>query len=405
VTTLQSHALDVARRIAAWPAVDAPWAANGFAGLAVLFGTLEASFPGEGWDRTAHVFLQRAVERMSNLSYLPIGMLDGVAGLGSAADLLSCGGRRYTLLLNQLDDLLSPRIASTASILVDGERIGVPFSSFDVVSGLTGVGRYLLSRRLSASRHADADRVITTLIAFLHRTDEGVPAWYTPDDDQRPDLSARRQGALNCGMAHGVAGPLALLALYRLAGVEIEDLRPTIVRLADWLAASRQDDEWGPNWPAVVRLDSAPAGPTHNAWCYGAGGIACALWLAGQAVESETHRQLALEAVDAIARRPAFARRLTLPCFCHGLAGLVQIFSRFARDTGLARFRTLAETLAEDLLAFHDPDAPFAFRSLGHDGARFDDTSLLNGSAGIALALLSVSAGPDPAWDRFFLLS
>src|SRR4030095_2026633 len=77
-------------------------------------------------------------------------------------------------------------------------------------------------------------------------------------------LRSHPHGNLNCGLAHGIPGPLALLALARLGGIEVAGLAEAIDGLAHWLSANRCDDQWGVNWPTAVALEvvDTPGGQT-----------------------------------------------------------------------------------------------------------------------------------------------
>ncbi len=142
---------------------------------------------------------------------------------------------------------------------------------------------------------------------------------------------------------------LAFLSLVRSCGLPFARLDEAIVVIADWLSANRLDDEWGVNWPTAVPLEEVESaadsqlrprersdwtgGPSRSAWCYGSPGVARSLWLAGQALDRPDYRDLAVSAMEAVFRRPVPARMIDSPTFCHGVAGLLAIALRFARET------------------------------------------------------------------------
>jgi hypothetical protein len=272
---------------------------------------------------------------------------------------------------------------------------------FDVVSGLAGVGACLLRQR--------AVSLEPILAAFVRVTRSGDPAraWHTSrallEESERamfPD------GYVNCGLAHGIPGPLALLALAEREGVRVDGARGAIERLAGWLADQRIDDEWGGSWPSVVSLTAGEEpGRARAAWCYGTVGVARALWLAGEALDDSSYRDLAVAGMEAVYRLPISERRIDSPTFCHGVAGLLQVTLRFAHDTGLSSFREAAATTVEQLLDLYDPDSLLGYRDLEPGGRTIDRAALVDGAAGIALVLLAASSSAEPAWDRAFLLS
>ncbi len=399
-----------------------PWRdhglAHGRAGLAVLFGQLDACFPGDGWDRAAHRQLEAAVLAAARYRRLPAGAFAGLAGLGLAALACSRGGGRYRRLLARVDDALVPRASGLAGT-VAGRR-GLAPAELDVVSGLSGIGAYLLCRRAAPAAAAALDRVLASLAGLLADEAE-VPRWHTPAHLLAGDdpLHALPYGNLNCGLAHGLPGPLALLSLAWLAGARVGGMRPAIERAAGWLAGHRSDDAWGVNWPAAVPVPApgrtagpapaglapAAAGPARAAWCYGSPGVARSLWLAGEALDDRTYRDLAVAALEAVPRRPPSVRRAGSPTFCHGVAGLLQVTLRLARDSGRPALAAAAGTLTAELLAGYQPRSLLGFRDVGPGSRPVDRPGLLDGAPGVALALLAAATDAEPAWDRLFLLS
>jgi hypothetical protein len=226
-------------------------------------------------------------------------------------------------------------------------------------------------------------------------------------------------GDLNCGLAHGVPGPLALMSLALLQGVEVSGMRAAIGATADWLCEHRLDDEWGPNWPYSIPAECVLGSAEHetavatgveiaasrSAWCYGAPGVARALWLAGEALGRDDLRTLATTAVRSALAKPHVERGIPSPTFCHGIAGFLQIALRFANDSPSYDLDDGAAELCEQLLTLYDPSAPLGYRSLERDGQLIDNPGLLDGAPGVALVLLAAATNVEPTWDRLFLLS
>jgi hypothetical protein len=388
--------------------------------VALLCGYLDACFPEEQWDLKAREQLQLAVRAAEAYSELPIGLFSGLSGLAFAAWQLSRGGKRYVRLLDRLDQLICMRAIAAAKGIRG--RHGVCFADFDAISGLSGVGAYLLCRRDRPGMTMALSSIVEGLVDLLSGGG-ALPRWYTP-----PDLLGDEEtreycphGNLNFGLAHGIPGPLALLSLAYAAGVAAPGLAAAIARTAAWLCETRYDDAWGVNWPAVLpliqtdtadggRLEvpgarSAPDGPSRCAWCYGSPGIARSLWLAGEALGREDYRALAISAMEAVFRRPVAVRRIDSPTFCHGVAGLLAIALRFHHDMGGTAFFEEIGALVQQLLDSYQPDSLLGFRHLETRNNQMDQPGLLEGAPGVALALLASATGAEPTWDRLFLLS
>jgi hypothetical protein len=407
-----AKAIEAASRQTAFPEVVA-WqtsaVAEGDAGLALMCGYLDGCFPDSGWDAIAHEFLVGAA-RAAEREALPSGIFSGLAGLAFATWALARRGARYQRLLAQLDAALLPQAAALAASTRRGSG-GTAVGQLDAISGLSGIGAYLLVRREQPHVEEVLEQVLSAL-AELTEEDGGLPRWHTPPELMGGDDAMAREfpgGCLNCGLAHGIPGPLALLALAAREDVVVQGQERALRRIVDWLAEHRADDAWGPNWPSAVPVladdGAGPLLPTRSAWCYGSPGVARALWLAGDALGDPAPQELAVEAMAAVYRRPVPERRIDSPTFCHGVAGLLQITLRFAQDTMLPLFGEAAGALATQLLDAYDPDRLLGFTSLEPEGNRVDRAGLLDGAPGVALVLLAAATDVEPTWDRLFLLA
>ncbi|MGA2830917.1 MAG: lanthionine synthetase C family protein [Streptosporangiaceae bacterium] len=388
--------------------------AQGEAGIALTCSFLDECFPDKGWDRTGRHYLSVAASHAEARWDISTGLFSGVAGLGFAAFSLSRNGTRYRRLLASVDEALIPRVAARARRLGRVTREGIPVGDFDLISGLAGTGAYLLCR-VADPGAAEALEVTLRCLVTLCRDIDGRPRWWTPARFMGDEDTAARypDGYLNCGLAHGIPGPLALMAIALAAGVRVSGLAEAVNCAASWLIEHRADDAWGVNWPVAVCLapdgSTKPPGsdrpPTRSAWCYGAPGVARALWLAGAALDRPAWRALAVEAMEAVYQRPDTIRSIDSPTFCHGAAGLLQVTLRFAHDTGLPSFAAEAVRLVQSLLSAFEPDSMLGFRNLEPGGRRIDQPGLLDGSPGVLLALTAAARNVEPCWDRAFLLA
>jgi hypothetical protein len=395
-----------------------PSIAQGNAGLALLWAYLDECFPGGGWDVVGRTHLEVAARSAEQSPGFGTGLFSGLTGLAFAGWQLSRGGQRYRRLLASLDEAIAAETLACADRVAGADGLSV--GEFDVISGLSGIGAYLMCRRRHPPMADALARTIAALTALTTR--EGVPpAWHTPPqmlyDDQAREMYPH--GNLNCGLAHGIPGVLALLSLARTSGCAASaSVDDAIVAIAGWLAACRVEDEWGVNWPTAVSLEAtargtlqpgdagrAPGGTSRSAWCYGSPGIARALWLAGQAVDRQEFRELAIEAMAAVFRRPIAERRIDSPTFCHGVAGLLAIATRFARETGAPLFVEESERLVQQILDAFQPDSRLGFRNIEYRNNQTDQPGLLDGAAGVAIVLLAAATGVEPTWDRAFLLA
>lgn len=394
------------RSVRHWSPTDCSY---GDASLALLFGQMDRCFPDRGWDLLAHQYIELAARDLEQqaIHWLSPGMFGGFAGLCFTVDQLSLGGQRYSRLRDTLDGLLV-QFMSNAPDNRETLSQGMRFGDYDVIGGRSGVGRYLLSRQDNPALIPPFQRLLTQLLTLSQIRGEPspffVPPEYMPTDRHRLRYP---QGATDCGLAHGMPGPLGLFALAQLHGVDLPALPSSIERLSTWLVDQRCDDEWGVNWPFAVSADTTTVAPppARAAWCYGSPGVASALWWAGAALGDPTLQLLSVEAIRAIARRPSHVRAIPSPIICHGVAGLLEVVLRFSNRDPDPVLVSFAQELTHELISLYEPASLVGFRDIDPIGARIDNPGFLEGAAGVALVLLAATTDVEPTWDRMLLLS
>ncbi|CAM04224.1 lanthionine synthetase-like protein [Saccharopolyspora erythraea NRRL 2338] len=256
------------------------------------------------------------------------------------------------------DELVTRHVAELLArerARLDAGIPGAPIRAYDVISGASGIGRYLLlhPRHHTLLRHLLAYLVRLTAPVAAHGVT--VPGWWvsTVPNPARPhDFPC---GRLNLGLAHGICGPMTLLAFARQAGIRVPGDDEAIASIAEELLTYQ--DERG-QWPGTVALED--------------------IVLDGENDPVE-------------------------PGLCHGRAGALHLTSVLAHDTGDARLVAQLPRLAERVLDLPTPEHPFRF-------ARENTSSrprlgFLDGAAGIALALHRYADGPQRTiWEAALMV-
>jgi hypothetical protein len=368
--------------------------AGGAAGITLLH--IERARSGHGDWATAHTWL--SVAAAGELSAgSNAGLFFGAPTLAfvahAAADQPGKLARTRADLDTHTTALTCRRLAEAHARIARGDR--PPLAELDLIRGLAGLGAYHL--------HCSPDHDITqAVLSYLVRLAEplpgrtdGLPGWWTdlaPTGRSSPDYPG---GHGNAGMSHGIAGALALLSLARRVGLTVNGHTDAIDRICAWLDAWQYQGPAGPWWPGIVTLDDIHRGHTQPSsrqrpsWCYGTPGLARAQQLAGLATGDTARQSVAEDAMvgclDDLARLPDSG-------LCHGLAGLLQTAWRMAADAHTPRIGAQLPRLTTTLLARPPPT---------------DGPELLDGQAGVALALHTVGTGTAPltTWDACLLLA
>ncbi|MEV5981885.1 lanthionine synthetase C family protein [Streptomyces sp. NPDC052114] len=409
-----------------FPGATRPDSLENHAGVALLLAGLAGH--DRAWLRPAHAHITTAAEALSH------GTVSGGLHMGPAAVLAAVqacapyGGHyprlRRRLVAHVADEQRQQVAVERTAAVREG---GVRWAMYDAIAGLSGTGRLLLTALLEGGDEergtaGPALRETLTLLVELSRpvTVRGreVPGWWVPSrllvlerDRERCPL-----GEFNVGLAHGISGPLALLALCTEHGVTVPGQDGALHRIGDWLVRRARTDGAGPYWPARIAFEeeTADTRPAEGAapppevprpsWCYGAPGIASALHRAGRVTGTPAWQHLALAALHALPRRDHAPDPLPDALVCHGRAGLLQVAWRLGRTTGDVPLLDQAGAAGARVLELADAEAPFGFPP-----AQRPVAGILQGAAGIAAALLSLVADDrddrQPYWDRVLLLS
>ncbi|HUY48796.1 MAG TPA: lanthionine synthetase C family protein [Streptosporangiaceae bacterium] len=371
--------------------------AKGAVGIALLH--IERARTGlAGWE-TAHAWLKTAAD--GDISAADdAGLFSGAPAVAFA--LHAAGEGRYTRALAKLDAHvtgLAHRRASQAQARIDSSNLP-RLAEFDLIYGLTGIGAYLLRRDPGGDALEHVLRYLVRLAEPLHNDGQILPGWWTSHDPSFKYSPAFAGGHANFGIAHGIAGPLALLSLATRNGVTVDGQDQAIGRICSWLDAWRQDHGTGSWWPQwVTRADlrarrPAQPGPLRPSWCYGTPGLARAQQLAGIATGDTTRQDMAEHALAGCLAHPAQLSQITDTSVCHGWAGLFYTAWRAARDARTPAITSCLPHLADQLIKHGCPGTG--------DGPGF-----LEGDTGLALVLHSIACGTPPAsgWDACLLLS
>jgi hypothetical protein len=251
---------------------------SGGVGIGAMYDYVERCFPGEGWDAFTQRYLRLAALHTQQIPLVYPGLFGGTAGLATALSLASRGGIRYQKTLAALLQGLWEQVRIQIPLRPDVDG-GVAIGDYDLVAGATGILTCLISIEQPGEAVHEA---IAHLLAYLTWLAEpgqsaGKERWYVPSnllptDQQRQDFPA---GLFNCGLAHGIPGALAVLALSWLAGYRYPGLRESIAYLARWLVDHQVLDQRGAmTWPYAVPCEVATSSeewrrlpPTRTAWC------------------------------------------------------------------------------------------------------------------------------------------
>ncbi|MBN3932972.1 lanthionine synthetase [Streptomyces verrucosisporus] len=258
---------------------------------------------------------------------------------------LARAGRAGSDIREAVDRVVEARLAAAWRRQASGAPPGP--AEWDHIRGLAGLGALLLTRGTSSSRLPDVLAYLVSLSRPLCYEGRELPGWWAAVG---PDGEEMAGGHGNNGVAHGIAGPLAVLSLATRHGVLVPGQREAIEVFARWL-----DRYGGHYWTTRAHIDATDPpepGPARPSWCYGRPGIARAQQLAALALGDPVRRQTAEDTVVRTLTDPGHLARITDATLCHGWAGLAVLARAVAADSPIPeRFAPLVGDLNQRLAA------------------------------------------------------
>jgi len=394
------------RASAAWSAIDgiasalryyrdeSPDLGGGSAGTAIFFAELARVTRSQRDGDAAIERMDRSIDALAD-EVRSAGLYAGITGIAWATEYVAA--RLFDThddddACDEIDDAITRNLCE------------VPWrGQYDLISGLVGIGVYALARRRRAP--SLCDRVVERLLE-LRRVEASGTTWFT-----EPALLSSTQrtqaphGMHNLGLAHGVPGVIAFLGhALACAGHDVAGVLEDSTR---WLDGQRLSDA-SPSAFGWWSGAGATSNPSRAAWCYGDPGIAAALLIAAKALAHPELEQAALRVAHRAAGRPWQSSGAVDAGLCHGTAGLMHIFHRIYRATGDETCRRAACEWFDRTLALRGDGGVAGFTphlvDEKQDPLPGQATGMLNGAAGIGLALLAAVGNAAPGWDRVLLV-
>ena len=372
--------------------------ARGAAGIALVH--IERARTGLAPWGIAHAWLTTAATSRTISAASNVGLFNGAPAVAYA--LHTAGGSRYRHALAKLDqhvNALADRKVSQARERIRRRELPA-LAEFDLIYGLTGIGAYLLDRKPDSGALQRTLSYLVQLTEPLRIAGQELPGWWTSHDPSFSSSTEFAGGHANFGMAHGIAGPLALLSLASRNGITVSGQDEAIDQICAWLDTWRQTGRAGTWWPQWITRQELRAqrtrqpGPGRPSWCYGTPGLARAQQLAGIASGDTARQDMAERALADLLADSAQLSTLTGTSLCHGQAGLLQTTWHAASDARTPALTASLPHLADRLTRHSQPSATA-------------EAGLLEGRAGLALALHTATSNTPPAsgWDRCLLIA
>lgn len=277
---------------------------------------------------------------------------------------------------------------------------------YDFLHGGLGGVPYLLARHPQGVSEKTLVNVVEALATLADRDEHGI-RW----KDYRTRIKAldyRDEPVYNLGLAHGIPSIISTLSMIYRKGIARKKIKELIDGSIEWLLHQKNGPAGAVSvFPTYISTAGSKLSPVSRlGWCYGDLGIAVALNHAGCALTNAKYKDLASKIL--------LHTRMSRTCengfiedasICHGSMGVSHIYRSMYRTSGQPWLRHEADRwLHTSLHRASDSTAPAGFNYLVQDGyiTRYN---LIEGLAGIGLALMGAINPKDTSWDRSFLIS
>ena len=217
-------------------------------------------------------------------------------------------------------------------------------------------------------------------------------------------------GTLDFGIAHGIAGPLALMTYAAEQDVVVDGQMKAIAKIIslfnEHTAIKNEIIYWPMILPAEMYKQSGAADVgSRMSWCYGSIGISCVLYQVNKYLGADSAKYL--HNLEQIAKAPWQVYNLLSPIICHGFAGTMAMFNQIYRETFDEALLPGLYMCLDEILRLYNPDFLYGFKNIDYGPKGLpeeDDDTYLNGATGVIVALLSLF-NPDSLHEKHLLIS
>jgi len=320
----------------------------------------------------------------------------GLAGVGFLFSWLEEKRDLSDIITKEIDDYL------TIGAVKEMEK-----SHYDFLHGLMGIAYYFIHRAKITKTIAP---ILYNVVDYLQET-----ARYNTEKNELKWRKLKDDGIIeyNTSLSHGMASIIALLSkLYLLHDANLsEKVKPLIIGSVNYILNQEIDRNIYGSYYSYLAIESENSiRGSRLAWCYGDLGIATTLYQAGVALGQQNWINKSIEILTfaAMNRRDLGKNMVMDAGLCHGTSGIGHIFYRMWWSTKLPEFKDAADYWFAETLKmakFEDGLAGYKTWQGEQYGGWLNQCGLLEGIAGIGLALLSYSTETEPSWDESLLLS
>ncbi len=347
-----------------------------------------------GVDMIAH-----CVEKINNGYSFPT-YCNGIAGLGWAIQHL----KNEEFIDIDCDELLSPFDDYLYQQMMFHLRSG----DYDFLHGGMGYAFYFFSRYRASEGSGPKERYKSYILDFIEQLNNlAITAGNTLKWESTVDFEKGTK-AYNLSLSHGISSILSFLSrLHRFR--DFEAATANLIRGAsNYMLSNETKDPTNLSlYPSWVEKGTVAEYNSRLAWCYGDLGIGISLMEAGVSLEDSRLQQQAHQILEhTMQRKTTEETSVTDAGICHGSYGNAQIYRSLSKQAEKSSFEHVSDFwIADGIQKAIHKDGYAGYKKWNPLENRWEtELSLLEGIAGIGLAIIDKLSDEPNSWDECLMI-
>ncbi|MBW5884335.1 lanthionine synthetase C family protein [Staphylococcus aureus] len=376
---------------------------HGIPGLILFLDAYQKAY-NTNTEQIVHKYIMKLAPYLQKHQYNH-SLFGGLSGIAFSMDIASQNGRNYQNILNNIDEVIVNEIENKMDQILQEPLNPL---NYDTISGLAGIGRYLLNRvDVNATNVKTLKRILTYFKDIQHSQN----SWVVPQKSQflKSDKNYFTEGNINLGLAHGVLGPMSLFALCVIKGITIENHQHILKDMYKFIVDEKFccNDRWLQRYDLISERNHFNY--IRNGWCYGNTGVMTTLFLIGQALQDDeiiqTSKKVMLQVVN------DKEKNLISPTICHGLSSQILMLTTMNLHFESYEVSDYINELTNKLSSHYKEDHLVNFIDINENNQgvfKSRKVGLLEGELGVYLTLITLQNTNilnEKNWTNAFLIS
>lgn len=209
----------------------------------------------------------------------------------------------------------------------------------------------------------------------------------------------------NLSLSHGISSIIIVLVELYMQNPSNERIKKLVIKSINFLISQkRTSSDYISMFPSYID-ETEITDNSRLGWCYGDMGNAIAIGKVGQVMNDKRLLQMSVDIMLHSANRKLDSSMVIDPGLCHGSIGIAHMFNRYFQATKNKAFQDASIYWINQTLNFENNIGIAGFQAHRGDEGFVNTKCVLDGIAGIGLALISMVSNVEPRWDRCMLIS